>query len=134
MSLHKHRHNLKENFLEKSKLALQSSKDSHRVGWNVARILEIESNTMYSKYMQSAHVAHLTNLISQPSLDISSIQMPLIINDISNSQSVWAARIFIDIYMINSRVQFFVPKMALAVRQYIFINLQFMGFIFHFLF
>jgi hypothetical protein len=52
-------------------------KRAHRVGWDEARILEIESNSRYRKYKESAHMACLTNLISQPSLDISPIWIPL---------------------------------------------------------
>jgi hypothetical protein len=57
-----------------------------RVGWDDARILEIESNSRYRRYKESAHIACLTNPISQSSLDISPIWIPLTSNEVSNSQ------------------------------------------------
>jgi hypothetical protein len=47
-----HRHNLKEGLLEKSKLAQHAYEEGHRVCWDDARILEIESNSRYRKYNQ----------------------------------------------------------------------------------
>jgi hypothetical protein len=82
--LRKHRHNLKEGLLEKSKLAQHAYEERHTVGWDDARILEIESKSRYRKYKESAHMACLTNQISQPSLDISPIWIPLISNEVSN--------------------------------------------------
>jgi hypothetical protein len=64
--LRKHRHNLQEGLLEKSKLAEHAYEEGHRVGWDGGKILEIESNR-YRKYKESAHMACLTNAISQPS-------------------------------------------------------------------
>jgi hypothetical protein len=57
-----------------------------RVGWDEARTLEIESNSRYRKYKELAHMACLTNPISQPSLDISPIWISLISNVVSKSQ------------------------------------------------
>jgi hypothetical protein len=51
-----------------------------------ARILEIESNSRYRKYKESAHIACRTNPISQPSLGISPIWIPLISIEVTNSQ------------------------------------------------
>jgi hypothetical protein len=51
-----------------------------------ARVLEIESNSRDRKYKESAHMACLINPVSQPSLDISPIWIPLISNEVSNSQ------------------------------------------------
>jgi hypothetical protein len=81
-----HRHNLKEDHLEKSKLAQNAYEEGHRVDWDDARILEIESNSTYRKYKESAHMACLTDPISQPGLDISPIWTSLISNEVSNSQ------------------------------------------------
>jgi hypothetical protein len=44
-----HRLNLQEGLLEKSKLAQHAYEEGHRVGWDDARILEIESNGRYRK-------------------------------------------------------------------------------------
>jgi hypothetical protein len=40
--------------------------------------MEVESNSRWRKYEESAHMACSTNPNSQPSLDISSIWVPLI--------------------------------------------------------
>jgi hypothetical protein len=60
-------------------------------------ILEIESNSRYRKYKESAHMTCLTNPSSQPSLDISPIWIPLICDDVSNSQGrlVWSDIFFL---------------------------------------
>jgi hypothetical protein len=81
-----HRHNLQQGLLEKSKLAQHAYEVGHRVRWDDARILEIESNSRYRTYKESAHMACTTNPISQPSLDISPIWIPLINNEVFNSQ------------------------------------------------
>jgi predicted GIY-YIG superfamily endonuclease len=74
VKLREHKHNLKEGLLEKSKLAQHAYEQGHRLGWNEARILEIESNSRYRKCKKSANMASLTNPISQqPRLDISLI-------------------------------------------------------------
>jgi hypothetical protein len=44
------RHKLKEGLLEISKLAQHAYKEGHRVTWDEARILEIESNSRHRKY------------------------------------------------------------------------------------
>jgi hypothetical protein len=46
------------------------------VGCDEARILEIDSNSGYMKYKESAQMACLNNPIGQPSLDISPIWIP----------------------------------------------------------
>jgi hypothetical protein len=71
MWLHKHQHNLKECVLEKSKLAQHAYEKGHRVGWDEATILEIESNSKYSKEEESAHMACLTSFYQPIQLDIS---------------------------------------------------------------
>jgi hypothetical protein len=81
-----HRHNLQEGLIENSKLAQHACEEGHRVGWDDARILETESNSRYRKYKESAHMVCLSNPISQPSLDISSIWIHLISNEAYDSQ------------------------------------------------
>jgi hypothetical protein len=61
--LREQKHNLKEVLLEKSKLAQHAYEEGHRVGWDETRIWEIESNSRYRKYKESAHMACLTNPI-----------------------------------------------------------------------
>jgi hypothetical protein len=79
------RHNLKEGVLEKSKLAQHAYEEGHRVCWDEARILEIESNNRYRKYKETAHMACLINSISQPSLGISTIRISLVSNKVTDS-------------------------------------------------
>jgi hypothetical protein len=71
--------------LEKSKLTQHANEGGHRVSWDDARSLETESNNRYRKYKEFAHMACLTNPISQPSFDFS-IWIPLLNNEVSNSQ------------------------------------------------
>jgi hypothetical protein len=87
MRLHEYRYNLKEVLLEKSKLAQHASEQSHRLGWDEGRILEIETNSMYSKYKDSAHMPCLTKPVSQPSSGISPVWIPLNSNEVTNSQT-----------------------------------------------
>jgi hypothetical protein len=70
------RYNHKELILEQLKLAQHDYEEGHSVGWDDARILEIESNSRYRKYKELAHMTFLTNPISQPSLDISPTLIP----------------------------------------------------------
>jgi hypothetical protein len=64
----------------------QHAYEGHRVGWDEARVLEIESNSRYRKYKESAHMAILTNPIRQPSLDISPLWILLISKEVSKSK------------------------------------------------
>jgi hypothetical protein len=57
MPLCEHRHNLQQGLLEKSKLAQHAYEEGHKVGWDDARVLEIESNSRYKKYKESVHMA-----------------------------------------------------------------------------
>jgi hypothetical protein len=86
---HENRHNLQQGLLEKSKLAPHAYEEGRRIGWDDAKILEIESNSRFRKYKESAHMACLTNPISQPNLDISPIWIPFISNEVSNSQKIY---------------------------------------------
>ena len=61
VQVHEHRHNVKEGLLEKSKLAQHAFEKGHKVDWDEDRILEIESNTRYRKYKESAYMACLTS-------------------------------------------------------------------------
>jgi hypothetical protein len=67
-------------------LAQHAYEEGHRVGWDKAIVLEIESNSRYRKYKESAHMACLTNPISQPSLDISPLWIFLISKEFSKSE------------------------------------------------
>jgi hypothetical protein len=49
-------------------------------------ILDIESHSKYRKYKEAAHMACSIDPISQPSLDISPIWIPIISNEVNISQ------------------------------------------------
>jgi hypothetical protein len=84
MQLSEHRKNLKEDLLEKFKLAQHVHGEGHRGVWDEARILKIEGNT--KKYKELAHIPCLKNLISQTCQDISPSWIPLIIDEVSKSK------------------------------------------------
>jgi hypothetical protein len=71
--IQKHRHNLREGLTEKSKLAQHAYEEGHRIGWEDAKILQIETNGRKRKLEESAHMACMANLISQPSLELSTV-------------------------------------------------------------
>jgi hypothetical protein len=77
VQIHEHRHNLKEDLLEKSKYTQQPYEEGQRVSRDEAKILEIESNSRYRKYKDFAHMVCLTNAVSQPNLEMSPIGFPL---------------------------------------------------------
>jgi hypothetical protein len=79
------KYSLKESLLEKSKLAKYTYEQGHGIGWDGGKIFEIESNSRYRKYKESAHMACLTNPISQLCLDISPIRISLISHEVINS-------------------------------------------------
>jgi hypothetical protein len=86
VQLREHIHNLQKGLLEKTKLAQHAYEEGNSIRWDEARILEIESNSRYRKYKESAYMACSTNPIRQSSLDISPIWIPLIGNEVNNSQ------------------------------------------------
>jgi hypothetical protein len=68
-----HKYNRTQGLLEKSKLAQHSCEEGHKICWNEAKILQVDSNTTYSKYKEPTDIALLDHSVSQPSLDISPI-------------------------------------------------------------
>jgi hypothetical protein len=73
-----HKYSLTQSLLEKSKLAQHAYEGGHKIYWNEAKVLQIEPNTTYRKYKESAHMSLIGHPISQPSLDISPIWTPII--------------------------------------------------------
>jgi hypothetical protein len=51
-----------------------------------AKVLQIEPNTTYRKYKESAHMSLLDHLTSQPSLDISPTWTPVITAEVKRLQ------------------------------------------------
>jgi hypothetical protein len=64
--------------MEKSKLAQHGYKEGHTIGWEEVKILQIETNIIYRKLKEYAHMACMTNPISQSRLELSIILIPLI--------------------------------------------------------
>jgi hypothetical protein len=86
VQIREHRQNLKEGLLEISKLAQYTYEEGHRMRYDEDRILEIESNSKRRKYKESAHMAFAPNPISQASLEISPIWIPLISKVVGRSK------------------------------------------------
>jgi hypothetical protein len=74
----KPRHNLKEGLLEKSRLAQHAFEEDHCIGCNKVNIMQTENNSRYRKCKEAAHMACSTNPISQASLEVSLIWIPVI--------------------------------------------------------
>jgi hypothetical protein len=56
---------IKEGVPEKSKLAQRTCDEGHRVGWDEARIMKVESNSRYRKYKESGP-CDMFNQFNQP--------------------------------------------------------------------
>jgi hypothetical protein len=54
-------------------ISLSLSKNTVLLCWNEAKVLQIEPDTTYGKYKESAHMSLIDHLISQPRLDISPV-------------------------------------------------------------
>jgi hypothetical protein len=83
-----HKYNLTQALLEKSKLAQYAYEKDHKICRKEAKVLQIERNTAYRKYKESAHMSLIDHLISQPSLDIFSIWTAIIVAEVKNYNSV----------------------------------------------
>jgi hypothetical protein len=73
-----HKYNLTQGLLAKSKSAQHEYEEGHKICWNEAKVLQIESITTYRKYKESAHMSLIDYPISRPSLDISPMWTPII--------------------------------------------------------
>jgi predicted GIY-YIG superfamily endonuclease len=81
-----HKYNLTEGLLENSKLAQHAYEEDHNISWQESTVLQIEPNTTYRKYKESAHMSLVDHLISQPSLDISPIWTAIIAAEVGKLQ------------------------------------------------
>jgi hypothetical protein len=72
-----HKYVLTQGLLEKSKLVEHSYEEGHKICWKEEKVLQIEPNTTYRNYKESAHMYLADHPISQPSLDISPIWNPI---------------------------------------------------------
>jgi hypothetical protein len=83
-----HKYNLTQGLLEKSKLAQHAYEEDHKICWKEAKVLQIEPNTTYRKYKESAHMSVIDHFVSQPSLNVSSIWTSIITAEVKNYNSV----------------------------------------------
>jgi hypothetical protein len=81
-----HKQNLKQELLQKSKLAQHAYEEVHRIKWDEAKSIQKEPNTIYRKYKESVHMVYLENTISQPSLEMSPFWLPIIKEEIKRIQ------------------------------------------------
>jgi hypothetical protein len=81
-----HKNNRTQGLHEKSKSAQHTYEEGHEICWNEFRILQIEPNTTYRKYKESAQMSLLDHPISQRSLHISPIWTPVITAEIKTLQ------------------------------------------------
>jgi hypothetical protein len=78
--------NLKQELMEKSRAAKRAYEEGHHIQWNEAKAVQIETNKVCRKYKEEAHMVCITNPISQPSLEISPIWIPLIREEVGRLQ------------------------------------------------
>jgi hypothetical protein len=81
-----HKYSLTQGLLEKSKLAPHAYEEGHKICWKETKVLQIEPNTTYKKYKESAHMSLVDHPISQHSLDISPIWTPIIAAEVRKLQ------------------------------------------------
>jgi hypothetical protein len=55
---------LTQGLLEKSKLAQHAYGEGHKICWKEAKVLQIEPNTTYRKYKESAHMSLIDHPIN----------------------------------------------------------------------
>jgi hypothetical protein len=82
VSLKEHQYNLKEGLCGKSKLAAHAIEVGHMIAWDQSEILQIESNPIFRKYKETAHMICSNNPISQASLEMSPLWFPLIAKEL----------------------------------------------------
>jgi hypothetical protein len=75
----KHRQHLGGGHLKKSKYAQLSFEENHRIVRKKAKVLEIETNSVYRKFMDLAYMSCLQN----PSAEISPICYPSVSKELS---------------------------------------------------
>lgn len=73
----KHKYNLTQSLLKKSKSAQQTYKEGQKICWKEEKVLQMEPNTTYRKYKLSAYMSLEAHPNSQYTLDISPIQAPI---------------------------------------------------------
>jgi hypothetical protein len=49
-------YNLTQGLLKKAKLAQRAYEEGHKICWKEAKVVQVEPNTIYRKYKESAHV------------------------------------------------------------------------------
>jgi hypothetical protein len=62
------KYSLRQDLLERSKLAAHAFKEEHRIDWKNTTILQSQTNCVYRQFQEAANMLSSNNPISQPSL------------------------------------------------------------------
>jgi hypothetical protein len=92
-----HKYNLKEGLRERSKLAAHAFEEGHKMAWDQAEMLDAECNSLCRKHKEAAHIMCCNNPISQASVEMSPLWLPLIRKELLWVGS-WVLS-FLDIYV-----------------------------------
>lgn len=81
-----HKYNFKQCLIDKSRIVQHSFESGHKIKWENTSILQTERSLTQRKYKEAAHMSFSDNAISQPSLILPDIWLPIIEQDIRNIQ------------------------------------------------
>jgi hypothetical protein len=74
--------NLKQGLMEKFRLAKHAYEEGHCIQYKEVKGVQIEANNIWRKHNEVAHMACTMNPISQPKVEISSIWIALICEEV----------------------------------------------------
>ena len=83
--LEEHKRNVKLGYTDKSRIADHVWAEDHKMSWDEAKILNREPNQFKRKYKEASYMSMSKNHISQPSLDIKPLWLPLIREELNNT-------------------------------------------------
>ena len=86
--VNEHKWNTTNGEIDKSKIAEHSWKQKHRFQWGKASILSKEENLRIRKLKESAFIHCTDHVISQPSVDISPMWLPIIRPEIKKKKKM----------------------------------------------
>ena len=84
--VNEHQRNTTNGEIDKSKIAEHSWEQKNRFQWDKASIISKEENSRIRKLKQSAFIHCTDHVISQPSIDISPIWLPIIRPEINKKK------------------------------------------------
>ena len=86
--VNEHKRNTTNGEIDKSNIAEDSWEQKHRFQWDKARVISKEENSRIRKLKESAFIHRTDHAISQPSIDMSPIRLPIIRTEIKKKQIV----------------------------------------------